>query len=161
MRPLLKNRHRWVHGGCLMSLIPSVQQDVLVKNHQTPGLYPKMLCCFLVSVRRVTTPWIDWPQNSPSSSAFIYVQTAQRCNLYEGGIFVSFALCFISSAQNIYWMDILKIEIGDLKSQVNGTIVLQIWQVILVQSYQMPRYLCELSSLKLERIELHLGSLAK
>ena len=56
MRPLLKNRHRWVHGRCLMSLIPSVQQDVLVKNHQTPGLYPKMLCCFLVSVRRVTTP---------------------------------------------------------------------------------------------------------
>lgn len=129
MRPLLKNRHRWVHDGCLMSLILSVQQDVLVKNHETPGLYPKMLCCFLVSVRRVTTPWVDWPQNSPWSSAFVYVQTALWCNLYEGGIFVFFALCFISSAQNIFWMDIPKIEIGDLKSQVNGTTVLLIWQV--------------------------------
>lgn len=62
-------------------------------------------------------------------------------------------------------MNILKIETWDLKSQVNvlafRTAVLQIRQVVIVQSYQMLWYLCELSSLRLQGIELHLGSLGK
>ena len=102
----------------------------------------------------------------------IYVQTTLRCKLYEGGDFCLFcSLLYLQCPEqwginsNIHWMNILKIEIWDLKSQANvlafRTVVLQIWQVVIVQSYQMLWYRGELSSLKLQGIELHLGSLGK